>query len=199
MWNTFKNTSLVILLIAVITLIVLLFQKEDPKTITKYITLEIPMPGKQATFPPVILPTPKTEKSRPTLMEEFNNSTEKQKDSLYEESIKERFYEEKFTDSTQSITVSSKVQGKLLKQTVSYEIFPYTIKVDTAIQIKVPDRLKLYIGGEISYPMQNIQNDQFQQPVLAAKLYGAKGRWLISAGVDTQTNLLLGAAYKLKF
>lgn len=140
-----KNLIIGILIIVIALLGYFLYQKPKKEIIKVPVTITIPIPGKTNTFPPVDLPKPKKEKPRPIL-----DIPEEDKDSVLSDALTERDYEEIFTDSTQSITVKSKVQGRLLKQEVGYEIFPSTITVDTIIDVEIPKKEKphLFLGAD---------------------------------------------------
>lgn len=61
---------------------------------------------------------------------------------LYQEAITERTYKETFKDKTQDITVTSEVQGTLLRQEIEYTIHPYQKEVKNPSQ-------GLYLGAGI--------------------------------------------------
>lgn len=142
--NNIKNWIIGILTVSTLILGILYFTKEDPKTVRVPVKIEVPVPGKVATFPPVEFPIPKKEKPRPVL-----DIPDKDKDSVLKDALTEREYEETFKDSVQEVTVTSKVRGKLLSQQVSYEIYPDTVQVDTSIVVDIPNLIKPELLGEI--------------------------------------------------
>ena len=70
------------------------------------------------------------------------------KDSMFIEAITERDYNETYEDNSISISIYTKVQGKLLKQAPKYEIKPYDIiiKDTTIINYNKPPTNKLLVG-----------------------------------------------------
>jgi len=149
MMNKYKNISIIILLILILYLGFKLFKKEDPKIIKVPVIMEIPVSGISDSLPPVILPIPKKEKSKPKIIREFIKSDSIVKDSLYQNSVTERIYEEIFKDTVQDITVTSTVQGKLLKQELKYNIYPRMVKIDTFVDYKLNNKIKVYGFGKL--------------------------------------------------
>lgn len=137
-----KNILIGILVLAITGLTYFLLQKPEDNIIKVPVKIEVPIPGKVSTFPPIEIPKPKKEKPRP-----INNIPNQDKDSILQDALTERDYEEIFKDSIQSITVKSKVQGKLLKQEVGYNIYPDTIIVEKIIKVPIKKTNKVLIGG----------------------------------------------------
>lgn len=184
-----KNILIGILILVISGLTYFLLQKPENKIVKIPVTIEVPIPGKTNTFPPVELPIPKKEKPRP-----IDNIPDQDKDSILQDALTERDYEEIFKDSIQEVTVKSKVQGKLLKQEVGYNIYPSTIKVDTIIEYKIPpSKIKLYGGIEtgIQTDFNNI-NPVFQGSIL---LQNRKDN-IIKLGFDTNNRVNIGYYFK---
>lgn len=190
MQNKFK----IILIISIILNLILgyfLFQPKQVDTINVPVVIEVPVPGKIGTFPPVTLPIPKTEKPRPILKDDFVKSDSIKKDSLYNDAITERDYEIKFKDSVQEVTVKSKVQGKLLSQSLEYEIYPSKVKLDTVINIKIPYKNKLYLHGEVGSSINT-----FKPIFKAGIILKTKNDNLISTSIDTEKTVWIGGSIK---
>lgn len=187
--NKFKNWLIGILAGSTLILGVLYFTKEEPKTVKIPVKIEVPIPGKVATFPPVKLPIPKVEKPRPVL-----DIPDKDKDSVLKDALTERTYEEKFKDSTQEVTVTSNVRGVLLSQQVSYEIYPDTVQVDTSITVDIPNLVKPELLGEVELgvPMEAVMN-----PVFKAGLhYRTKKKIGYKLSIDTNKYIWGGVSIK---
>lgn len=188
MIDKLKNIGIIILTIGIIWLV---FFNKETSTIEVPVIIEVPIPGIQNTFDPIELPIPKTEKPRLILEKDFVKADSITKDSLYKDAVKERFYSEIFKDSTQSITVNTKVQGKLLKQQISYDIFSRTIQLDTIIEIPTPNKLKVFGLVELGSSTINIE------PVVKSSvLFKTKTDKIISLSVDTQKNAYIGYGFK---
>lgn len=189
-----KNNLITGILICIIGIMTyFLLQKPEEKIVKIPVTIEVPIPGKIGTFPPIELPKPKKEKPRPIL-----DIPDKDKDSILQDALTERDYEEIFKDSVQEVTVKSKVQGKLLKQEVNYNIYPSTIKVDTIIEYKLPSpKIKVYAGitGGINLTPEN--NNISIGPNIAIQ---NKKDNIINLNYDiTQKRINVGYLFKLKF
>ena len=99
------------------------------------------------------------------------------------EAITERTYNETFQDSTQRITVESKVIGTLKSQRVDYTIFPQQIEV----KAKRP-KYSLYAGTySIVQPNTSIGAE--------LTLQAPKTNYTI--GYDSNKNLMAGVAFKI--
>ncbi len=180
-------------LIAVGVMAYLLSQKEE-KIIKVPIAIEVPVPAKQGTFPPVEMPKPKTVKPRPKLVEDFQKADSITKDSLYADAVAERIYPLQYKDSTQEINVKTTVQGKLLKQEVDYLIYADTLQVDTVINVTIPKRkFEVLLEGELGIPTRAQMN-----PVLKGGIHvrPSKGLGLKLHG-DTEKRVWIGTSIKL--
>lgn len=194
MWNKIKNIAFII---AIILLAVVFFKKKEKDIIRTRIVMEIPIEGKFGTFAPKEFPKPKKEKSKPKLIKQFKESTKEQQDSLYADAVTERSYEEIFKDSTQSITVTSNVQGKLLNQSLEYEIYPYTVKIDTTVYTPIERRYKLFVYGNVGLPTK--PGESVTPSVEGGFMIQNKKDNLIILGFDSNAYIKVGYAHKLKF
>ena len=187
-----KTIAIIILAIATLFFGYQAYTKKT-ETIKVPVTVEIPIPAIKNVLPPVKFPTPKKEKPRPKLVEDFQKADSIVKDSLYKDAITERTYEETFKDSVQEVTVKSKVQGKLLKQEVKYHIFPRTVKKDTTLSIDIPKRLEVLgeveLGTSIDNPLQ---------PLIKAGIHVRPTKKLgFKASYDTDKRVWIGTSIKL--
>lgn len=193
-----NKVGLVVLVIIIIVLGVLLFKKKEPDVIRVPVVIEVPVPGKEGKSDTIYLPSPvKQNPINKELLKQFEESQEKLK--LYEEAITERVYEEIFEDSTQTITVTSKTQGKLLEQHLEYKIKPTTVKVDTIIDIPVENikRLKVYAGAQIGLPIgaeAGIATPALQGNIMIQN----KKDNILSLGLDTKGYVWIGYTIKIK-
>lgn len=190
-----KNIAISILIVFVVYLLFKVFKKKEPEIIKIPVLVEVEVPGKVGSFPPIEFPTPKKEhpinKELMLKYQEAKDSLEKL--ILYKEAIKERSYKEKFKDGTQTIEVSTKVQGKLLNQSVEYEIYPDTITKNIQVPIELPKKkTKVFAGGELIILSPN------RNPALKANLMIQNKKDNIwSIGYDTQKNIYIGYNIKL--
>lgn len=184
------------LIILGILLIFFIFKKPEDNIIRVPVVMEIPIPGISNQFPPLEFPVPKSVKPKPKLVEEFIKSDSINKDSLYADSIKERIYEEIFNDTIQDITVISKVQGKLLKQEVRYNIYPRMVQIDTFVNYNINNNKKIELYGQIEMGM-DINNIFTNTPIIKPSLLiKNKKDNIISISYDSQNKAWLGYAFK---
>lgn len=188
-----KNILLIIAVLAIGFLTYLVLQKPKTKTVRVPVVMEITVPGIQNTFDPVIMPKPKTVKPRPKLIEEFQQSDDKIKDSLYADAVKERTYDTIYSDTIQDVRVKSIVQGKLLKQEVDYNIFPRMVQIDTFVNYDIKSKNKVWLmleGGA------NPWSSKLEPLGKASFILKDKKDRLYSAGIDTQKNIWIGTSIK---
>lgn len=114
--------------------------------------------------------------------------------NVYLEAITERNYEQIFDDKTQRITVNSKVRGALLKQSLSYNVYPREVKVDTVFKVIVKRERQLYALMELGAPVQ-IKQNQFVGK--ASLIFKNKKNQIFSTSIDTDVNVWIGAGIKL--
>lgn len=186
-----KNIIIIGLSIVILIMSYFLFQPKDIKTVEVPIVIEVPVPGKISTFPPIELPKPKIAKPRPDLKNTFVNSDSITKDSLYNDAITERSYDLEFKDSIQSIKTKTTVLGKMLSQSLEYEIYPSVVKLDTVVTIDVPVKTNFYGHLEIGSQLNELK------PVLKANIIiKSKKNKLYSIGYDTNNNAWFGGSIK---
>ena len=179
-------------IVIAILLAILVFRKQETVTIT--------VPEKKGQFV-VVEPEPVIEydtiyKAGETKLVEVPNPINQElleqyqslKDSVakldfVKEAITKRTYKETFRDSTQQITVESKVIGTLQSQKVDYTIFPQQIEVKT----KRP-QYSLYAGTySILQPNTSI----------GAKLTLQAAKTNYTIGYDSNKNLMAGISFKI--
>lgn len=112
---------------------------------------------------------------------------------MYIRAISENDYKVTFKDSTQAVTVSTKVQGKLLEQAINYDIFERTVRVDTVFDVEVEHKRKLYALVELGAPLQIKQNAFIGK---ATFIFKNKKDQLFSTSIDTDAHIWIGAGIK---
>lgn len=188
-----KNLIITLLSIVILGLGYFLLQKPDEKIVKIPVTIEVPIPGKVSTFPPVEMPKPKKEKPRPVL-----NIPEEDKDSILQDALTEREYEEVFEDSITKSTVKSTVKGHLLKQSIITEVKPDTIKIDTVIKYKLPNpKIKVYAGATGGLNLTPLNNKPSLGPTIGIQ---NKKDNIITVNYDPFNNQINATyLFKLKF
>lgn len=196
-----KNIAIIVLIIGIIVLGIFLLQKpkEEIVEVEIPVEIEIPVPEVKKEFDTIYLPSPiKVNPANKDLLKKYNEAQDSiAKLNLYVEAVKEREYDTIYSDTVQSIKVYSKVQGKLLKQQLSYNIYPDTIQIDTAVKtnIKLPVKNKVFILGEVG---QDITNIQSISPVFKGSLVlKNKKDNILSLGIDSNKNIFIGFGFKL--
>jgi uncharacterized protein YxeA len=114
---------------------------------------------------------------------------------MYVKAVEKITYTTTFSDSIQNITVSSNVRGALLKQNVSYEIFPKTYTSDTIIEHHEKNKIKLFGHGSFGIPIRAGPNDN-HLTVKADLILKNRRDQLLSLGLDTDFKLWLGFGVK---
>lgn len=104
---------------------------------------------------------------------------------LYLEAITEREYNEIFMDSVQAVGVYSRVRGKLLRQSVEYEIYEREVATTDTVDLP-PRRPTLYFSGELSTGRS-----------LKAGLQLQTRRQAYSLSVDSDKNIWAGVLFPL--
>ncbi|AGO48965.1 hypothetical protein N356_gp073 [Cellulophaga phage phi14:2] len=188
-----SKTTIILVISIILNLVLgyLLLQPKQVKYIDVPLLIEVPVPGKTGSFPPIELPKPKLETPRSDKVIEYVKADSIVKDSLYKDAITERDYELKFKDSVQEVTVKSKVQGKLLSQSLEYEIYPSTVTLDTTIQVQVPNKNKLYGTMEVGTSIQT-----FKPIFKAGILLKNKKDNIYSIGFDSEKTVWIGGSIK---
>jgi hypothetical protein len=202
-----KNLKSILIVLGVIVLMYLIYDKITApvnQTIYVPVEIEVPVPGVageiqhdtiQVPFE-VKVPNPLNNK----LLEEYTKTKDSlERLKLFTDAITIRNYNEIFEDSIQTINVVSKVQGKLLDQDLSYFVKPRTVKLDTVIPVKIPNRFKVFLGAETGLPVFDMNNSNVNSaPVVKVNLF-LKNRKdnMLSLGVSTDKRLWLGYNIKL--
>jgi hypothetical protein len=188
-----KNLIITLLSVVILGLGYFLLQKPDEKVVKIPVTIEVPIPGKVSTFPPVEMPKPKKEKSRP-----IADIPDKDKDSILKDALTEREYEEIFEDSITKSTVKSIVKGHLLKQSLITEVKPDTIKIDTVIKYKLPNpKIKVYAGATGGLNLTPLNNKPSLGPTIGIQ---NKKDNIITVNYDPFNNQINATyLFKLKF
>lgn len=186
-----KNILIGALVLAVAGLTYFLLQKPEDKVIKVPVVIEVPVPGIIGTFPPSELPKPIKVNPKPII----DTIPHKQRDSILQDALTIRTYKEVFKDSVQEVSVESEVQGKLLKQSVEYNIYPRKIKVDTVVEYKLPSpKIKLYAGGGVGTKTDFTNIEPVFQAGVA--IQNKKDR-ILTINVDTEKKVMLGLYFKL--
>lgn len=121
-------------------------------TIVKYIKVD----SIHTKFDTIYLPSPVKYRNNPhnkELIAKYKSAKDKLK--LYRDAIKEKSYQEIYEDSIQKVTVYSKVQGRLVKQSVNTTLKPkrYKYKETTITRtITKYDNDRVFIGISIYVP-----------------------------------------------
>lgn len=119
-------------------------------------------------------------------------------DSLFKKAIAINTYKEKIEDDTLKIDLTMKLRGKLLNYQVGYEIKPRTVKVDTTLNIPIPTKAKLFVGGGVRMPVNQLNPNIGASLVPYAGVYlKTKGDNLINVTID-KNYIGVGYAWKLK-
>lgn len=88
------------------------------------------------------------------------------KEELFKETISINVYNEVIEDDVLKIDLYMKSRGKVLEYKTDYKIFSKTYSIDTTLTIKIPQKAKLYVGGQIILPA----NTGNMQPSLAPSM-----------------------------
>jgi hypothetical protein len=110
--------------------------------------------------------------------------------NMFIQAIAIREYSQKYTDTVQQVEVYSKTRGELIEQSISYTIFPQTIKFDTTIIVDNPSR-NMYFGS------LGVRTGQFGTSVLLKGTFINKKHRI--ASFDIGTDGQLSVSYGIKF
>jgi hypothetical protein len=114
---------------------------------------------------------------------------------MYVKAVEKKTYTTTFSDSTQNITVNSSVRGELLKQNISYEIFPQEYTSDTLIDHVEKNKIKLFGRGSVGIPIR-AGPDDYHLTVKTDLILKNRRDQLISVGIDTDLRVWLGFGVK---
>lgn len=128
---------------------------KETETIEVPVQIEVPVPIVEKEFDTIFLPKPINNK--PIIDSIYYKEYLKlkdsiKKDSVFKDAIKIREYRPIVEDDTIRIEVYNKVRGTLLESQISYKTKPYKLKVDTILNIPVPKKPELYLGGGVILP-----------------------------------------------
>ena len=182
-----------------IMILVWYFQPGDKPEVVRVpvkVPVTVNIPAVSGQFETIYLPEPK--KESPKQVKDFENlPTDQEKTEAFREATTIRDYEKLFTDQTQEVTVSSKVQGHLLEQDVSYLIYPKTVDTTVKTEVEVPIKYSraLLLGAEIGVP---VQQDLEPKPVFKANvIFKNKRDQTFSIGYDTEGRAWIGTSIKI--
>lgn len=151
----FKTITIIVLSL------IIFFLTKKPDTI-KYVDVpvivEVEVPGKQGEIKIDSIPVPYAVKNpiNDELFSKYEIANDSIKKLLFIMSIAEKEYNISFKDSIQNIDVYSKLKnGKLINQTVKYDIFPRKEIVETIVEVPVPKYNKILAGVELGMPFNN--------------------------------------------
>lgn len=120
------------------------------------IEIEVPVPGVKDSFPyevPVLKPYPIENPINKELTAELAKAkSELDSLNIIKDFIKPKFYTKTFEDEVQKIKVDMIASGSVDNVKVDYNIFPKIIIVDTVIDVEIPKKAELYIGGGLILP-----------------------------------------------
>lgn len=198
--NKLKNIYIIVSIIFITLLLIFLLKKpKDPEVITVEVPvrIEIPIPAKEGKSDTIYLPSPIRENP---INKDLEKRLKEAKDSLslikiVKEELKERDYKQKFDDLVQTITVSTKVQGRLLNQSLEYFVKADTITVDTIVpvNIEVPTKIKVFGLLEAG---NSIDISKIDPVVKGSVIFKNKTDKLLSVGFDSNKNVWIGYGFK---
>lgn len=101
------------------------------------------------------------------------------RDSMYQEAIKIRSYNERVEDDNITLSLEATVRGELLDYKLGYKTKPRTILLDTVLSIPIPRQSKIYGGGTIYLPPAN---SNLKSSIIPTILYENKKSTIIYSG-----------------
>lgn len=183
----------------VVLLIFIIFLFKTPKPSKPEVIIEthtITIPGKDGRIDTIYQPKPYNVVNpiNSELLKQYNTLKDSVKKlEMYKDAVAERDYNEPYEDNIQKITVYTKTQGKLLQQSLKYEIKPYNIAIKdtTIINYNKPSTNKILIG--IEGGLHKVNN-----PILKGSIYlQNKKDNIISLGYDNNKTVWVGYVIKL--
>jgi hypothetical protein len=155
----------------------------------------VDVPSKIGTFKPITTFIPIANKKVDTTNSNLLKKYLKLKDSvaqleLFKEVIEENDYKEVYEDSIQKIVVSTKVQGKLLKQSLNYLIKEHKVSVP------LPQVYKPIIRADVGL-FTYIPINNYEKIDLGLQLSLSTKRYRYSVGYTSNKALLLGISTRL--
>tara|TARA_R110000796_G_scaffold236214_1_gene355463 strand:+ start:33350 stop:33958 length:609 start_codon:yes stop_codon:yes gene_type:complete len=200
--QNFKNYVIIGLSIACAILFIRGCKDVETITIETDVYIEVPVPVVEKVFDTIREPYPVYVKSDTVRLTKYINASDSLQQSMYEEAVTIREYNEKFEDDYIVGNVYSKTTGTLDAQSFEYKTKPRTVIVDTTItqEIKVPYKNKLFIGGELGMPLQKYDevNESIIRNNLKARVnFGLDTKNIIyNTAIDSDRYLWLGVNYK---
>jgi len=135
----------------------------------------------------VIAPRPVKLVEDLTLEGEFAKATPEVKIEMFKDAVTIRDYEEELVDSVQTITVNSRVQGRLLEQIITYRTNPVTIERKT-----VKSSTEFFLGGFTTIPTVPMQ-----RLGLGAEINIKNNNKIYGVGYDINGNISASISFKL--
>lgn len=186
----------------VIGLIFILMYFFDPKTeeVEVPFKVEVPVPIIEKKFETVYKPQPYMVEKKVIdsiyYKKYISLKKQKEKDSLFKETIRINEYNTTFENDTVIVSIYSKTRGELLEQNTKVKTKPYTIPLDTVIKFKIPTKNKFFYGVSVGIPVIDKPNINVE-PILKGDLYWkTKSDILINLSIDTQGRFWAGGAWK---
>lgn len=200
--QNFKNYIIFGLLIACVILFIRGCKDVETVTIKTPVYIEVPVPVVEKVFDTIKEPYPVYVKADTVRVTEYINASDSLQQSMFEEAITVREYNEKFEDDYIIGNVYSKTTGTLDAQSFEYKTKPRVIIVDTTItqEIEVPYKNKLFVGGELGMPLQKY--DQINESIIRNNIKARVNlgldtkNFIYNTAIDTDTYLWLGVNYK---
>jgi hypothetical protein len=200
--QNFKNYIIIGLSIACAILFIRGCKDVETITIKVPVKVEVFVPVVEKVFDTIREPYPVYIKADTVRLTEYINASEILQQSMYEEAVTVREYNEKFEDDYIIGNVYSKTTGTLDAQSFEYKTKPRTVIVDTTItqEIKVPYKNKLFVGGELGMPLQRY--DEINQTIIRNNIkarvnFGLDTKNIIfNTAIDSDVYLWLGVNYK---
>lgn len=196
-----KNLERYVYLAVIVAGVVWWYFQPSPGVEIREVPVEVPV---QVTVPQIIkvfdtvhMPPVIKVKDNKELVEAYQKlQTENEKLKAYKESVKIRSYDKKYSDDTQDISVFTEVEGKVLKQSVEYDIKPREINtvVTETVPVIIEPKRSLRFGAEMGVPVnQGSMSPVFKGNVI---LENKKGL-MLSAGYDTEQRVWGGVIVKI--
>lgn len=181
----------------VLTIIILFLTQCEREVVEVPVKIEVPVPAVKGKTDTIYIPKPVyvevPEKGMNELLDKYASTMDSlERLKMYIDAITVREYNNTFENDTIKIDTWSRVRGELLAQSNDYFIKPYTIALDTVIEVQKPRFNALFLYGGIKSSID------FKTPAFEAKLiFKNKKDNLLSIGIDTKGNVSGGYGFKL--
>lgn len=138
-------------------LVMFFFMKEEPVEVDVPVEFDFKTPEIVKGTDTVYYPSPVYVKGDKEVDSIYFEEYTKLKDSLakeelFKEAITINEYKEVVEDDTLKIDLYAKTRGTLLEYQIDYKVKPQTYHIDTTLTVKIPQKPKFYIGGEVVMP-----------------------------------------------